>query len=252
MRRSCSCPRSTVPSSWRRTIQAVPAAGDDQHRERQRARLACSCASPPPCAEMTPRRSAISSPPITQRVHDAQHDGHGMLTRMPATATSSTAPPSTIACVPSPSTTRAASAPASPTCSDSVADAGSSRGATAPSASRPPHEQAAAHHGARLPQQAQGPIAALTSTIRSKQRADDRDQQAQRAHGQHGVRILALARRLERLLVDARGRRRARRLGRWRRRQMSPASSSSRFPSDRAHRIAAEAGACQCRPIGNA
>jgi len=122
MRRSCSCARSTVPTSWRRTIQAVirPATvniANDSERD-SAASVALDAA-----AEMSPRRSAISSPAISSASTTPSAIAVGMLTSMPATATSSTEPPSAIECVPSPERQACSISASSASVSDNVADA---------------------------------------------------------------------------------------------------------------------------------
>ncbi len=166
MRRSWSCERSTVPSSWRRTIHAVtrPAAINTAYASVRD--WACTCASAS-ASEMTPRFSAISSAAITSVLSTPSTIAVAMLTRMPATATSSTAPPSTMACVPSPEYHACNISVDIVTLSDSVADAGFQPRRESPQASRPPTTRQQPISARDWPSRPRGAMLRMTSTIRS-------------------------------------------------------------------------------------
>ncbi len=166
MRRSSSCARDTVPSNWRRTIHAVirPArvsSANDSVRD-----SACICAMPA-VADSRPRFSATSSTPISTVFAMPSTMAVGMLTSMPDTATSSTAPPSTMEWVPSPECQACSISASRPTVSDSVAEARFQPRRESAHAPAPPANSAAPINARDCPSKPNGPSLRCTRATNS-------------------------------------------------------------------------------------
>ncbi len=117
-----------------------------------------ACRSAMPAAgEMTPRFSATSRPAMSSALTSPSTTAVGMLTSMPETATSSTAPPSAMEWVPSPECQACSISASSASVSDNVAELRFQPRRASPQAAAPPANRQAPMIARDCPSRLSGP-----------------------------------------------------------------------------------------------